>query len=346
MVRGPSAKDKTDAGSPTLEDVARLAGVSTATVSRCLNKPDRVVEETRNRVLKVVQEIGYAPNFGARALAAKRTNTVGVVIPTMENAIFARGLQAFQEELDRSGFTLLVASSSYRPELEEQQIRSLLARGADALMLIGFDRSPSVYDLLRRRGVPYVISWAHDPKNPDPATGFDNRQAMFDLTQHVLNLGHRALAVIAAPQAENDRARDRVTGVMDACRAAGLDTAGIAILETPYSIENGRAAMAELLTRSPRPTVVLCGNDVLAVGALRAARDAGLTVPGDISITGFDDIELAEIVEPGLTTVHVPHRQMGTEAARMIIALLRGETLEPRPPLATRLVHRASLGPA
>ena len=345
MAERQPTREKTDGSSPTLEDVARLAGVSTAPVSRCLNKPDRVVADTRERVMKVVQEIGYAPNFGARALAAKRTNTVGVVIPTMENAIFARGLQAFQEELGRHGFTLLVASSSYRPDLEEQQIRSLLARGADALMLIGFDRDPSVYEFLRRRGVPFVISWAHDPKNPDPATGFDNRQAMVDLTEHVLDLGHRSIAVIAAPQAENDRARERVTGIMDACRKAGLDTSAIPVIEVPYSIENGRAAMTGLLNSSPRPTVVLCGNDVLAVGALRATRAAGLDVPGDISITGFDDIELAEIVEPGLTTVHVPHRQMGTEAARMIVALLGGEELGKSSPLATRIVHRESLGP-
>ena len=124
-----------------------------------------------------------------------------------------------------------------------------------------------------------------------------------------------------------------------------IDTSAIPVIEVPYSIENGRAAMTGLLNRSPRPTVVLCGNDVLAVGALRATRAAGLDVPGDISITGFDDIELAEIVEPGLTTVHVPHRQMGTEAARMIVALLGGEELGKSSPLATRIVHRESLGP-
>ncbi len=346
MPKGPEPKDKIDGASPTLEDVARLAGVSTATVSRCLNTPNRVVERTRNRVMEVIHDIGYAPNFGARALAGKRTNTVGVVIPTMENAIFARGLQAFQEELGRHGFTLLVASSSYRPDLEEQQIRTLLARGADALMLIGFERDQSVYDLLRQRKIPFVVSWAHAPENPYPTAGFDNRQAMADLTRHVLSLGHRALAVIAAPQRENDRARERVAGVIEACNEAGLDAADIPVIEIPYSIENGRAAMTELSNRAPRPTAVLCGNDVLAVGALRAARDMGLRVPEDVSVTGFDDIELAEVVEPGLTTVHVPHGQMGTKAAQLIVSLLRGETPELQPPLATRIVHRQSLASA
>ena len=117
---------------PTLADVARLAAVSTATVSRCLNTPDQVVAETRERVQAAIEKLGYAPNYSARALAANRTHTVGAVIPTMENAIFARGLQAFQEELGERGYTLLVASSAYKPALEAEQIRTLVARGVDA----------------------------------------------------------------------------------------------------------------------------------------------------------------------------------------------------------------------
>ena len=119
---------------PTLEDVAAQSGVSTATVSRCLNSPGQVSKSTRERVMQAVSDLGYAPNFGARALAAKRTNTFGAIIPTMENAIFARGLQAFQDELREHGVTLLVASSSYSPDQEEEQIRSLVTRGADALL--------------------------------------------------------------------------------------------------------------------------------------------------------------------------------------------------------------------
>lgn len=340
-----SQRPKSSSGSPTLEDVARLAGVSTATVSRCLNSPDRVVERTRNRVLQVVHDIGYAPNFGARALAARRTNTVGVVIPTMENAIFARGLQAFQEELGRHGFTLLVASSSYQPELEMLQVRTLLARGADALMLIGFERQQEVYDILDRRGVPYVISWAYHEGQDAPAIGFDNRLAMAELARHVTGLGHRRLAVISAPQAENDRARDRVLGVMDACREAGINTDGVTVIETPYAIENGAAAMERLMSGASRPTAVLCGNDVLAVGAVRAATRLELRVPGDVSITGFDDIEIAQIIEPPLTTIHVPHRQMGRQAAQMIVSLLHGTPVGPLRPLDTHIVHRTSLGP-
>ncbi len=133
---------------PTLDDVAKMADVSTATVSRCLNSPDRVVEATRKRVLSAVDALGYTPNFAARVMAAKRSFTIGAIIPTMENAIFARGLQSFQEELHQRGYTLLVSSSAYKPEIEEEQIRTLIARGADGLLLIGHDRDPKIYDFL------------------------------------------------------------------------------------------------------------------------------------------------------------------------------------------------------
>ncbi|MEM9393166.1 MAG: LacI family DNA-binding transcriptional regulator [Pseudomonadota bacterium] len=331
---------------PTLQDVADAAGVSTATVSRCLNSPEQVTVRTRDRVLSVVKKLGYAPNFGARALAAKRTNTIGAIIPTMENAIFARGLQAFQEELAKHGLTLLVASSSYRPDLEEDQIRTLLARGADALLLIGFERSASVYAQLEQRGTPYVISWSQKEDRRHVAVGFNNHTAMKALAARVFDFGHEHIAVISAPQAENDRARDRVQAVLDATAERGLDPQKVAVIETPYSVENGAEAMGELLSLQPRPTAVLCGNDVLAVGALGQAQSLGLSVPGDVSVTGFDDIEIARIVRPALTTVHVPHREMGRQAARAIAGLLKGEEAPVEGPLLTRIVERDSLGPA
>ena len=171
---------------PTLEDVARTAGVSTATVSRCLNSPDRVVEGTRQRVMKAVETLGYTPNFGARVMAAKRTFTIGAIIPTMENAIFARGLQAFQETLRERGYTLLVSSSAYRPDVEAEQIRALVARGADGLLLIGHARNPELYAYLKQQNVPALTAWSYDPVEEPPSIGFDNRSAMMGLAREVL----------------------------------------------------------------------------------------------------------------------------------------------------------------
>jgi LacI family transcriptional regulator len=331
---------------PTLSDVARQAGVSTATVSRCLNAPDRVVEETRQRVMQAVESLGYVPNFGARAMAAKRTFTIGAIIPTMENAIFARGLQAFQEELHASGYTLLVASSAYRPEVEEEQIRALVARGADGLLLIGHDRDPAIHDYLRRQGVPAMVAWTFADGLDRPAIGFDNRAAMARLAAEVLARGHRRIGVISGLRQGNDRARHRVEGVQDALAAAGLPAAELAVEEAPYEIEHGAATLDRLLARVPGLTAVICGNDVLATGALRRARELGLAVPGDLSITGFDDIELARITVPALTTVHVPHREMGRKAARALIEMVEGKNEGTSLELETSLRLRESLGPA
>jgi len=337
--------NRSDSDVPTITDVARHAGVSTATVSRCLNDPDRVQPKTREKVLSAVRALGYTPNFGARALVAKRTNTVGAVIPTMDNAIFARGLQAFQEALHERGITLLVASSQYRPDLEEEQIRTLLARGADGLLLIGYERSGRIYDELERRGVATVIAWAFQPLSRMPAVGFDNHKAMKALAQAVLARGHRVIGAISATMATNDRARDRVAAIRAAMAEQGIPGSNLRVIETTYSIDSGRLGMAELMSATPRPTVVMCGNDVLAAGAIREARRMGLRVPDDVSITGFDDIELASISDPTLTTVHVPHREMGLRAAMSLLQMLREGKPVVSVELDTELRVRESLGP-
>ncbi|MEM7524141.1 MAG: LacI family DNA-binding transcriptional regulator [Pseudomonadota bacterium] len=330
---------------PTLEDVARRAGVSTATVSRALNAPDRVNTATRDRVMSAVSHLGYSPNFGARALAAKKTNTIGAIIPTMENAIFARGVQAFQEELRLAGVTLLIASSSYRPELEEEQIRTLIARGADALLLIGHDRDEAIYRFLETQKAPVLISWAYDPTAPQVSIGFDNRAAIAALTREVLRQGHRRIAMISAETAQNDRARERRAGVQATLREAGIGDAEFRVVETSYGVDTGAAAFQEVYHAPEPPTAVICGNDVLAVGALKRARELALKIPDDVSITGFDDIELASVVSPALTTVHVPHRQMGREAARMLVRMVNGWTPEESVRLDASVRMRETLGP-
>ncbi len=331
---------------PTLADVARRANVSTATVSRCLNSPQQVGQNTRERVLAAVQELGYAPNFGAQALAAKQTNTVAAVIPTMENAVFARALQAFQEELVRHGKTLLVASSAYDAQLEEQQVRALVARGADGLLLIGYDREPEIYAFLEKQRVPTLIAWSFNPDETRPAIGFDNRAAMAALARQVIGHGHHNIACISAPTLSNDRARGRVQGIRDAKREAGQDPDTLFLIETAYGIETGEVAFREVMTAAPQTTAVMCVNDVLAVGALRAAREMGLAVPGEISITGFDDIEIAMLAEPALTTVHVPHREMGRRAAGMLIQMLRDGPGDQSVELPTEIRLRQSMGSA
>lgn len=328
---------------PTLHDVSKAAGVSTATVSRCLNTPNLVSEDTRKLVNDAVQRLGYAPNFNARAMASRRTHTIGAIIPTMENAVFARGLQAFQEALHAKGFTLLVASSSYRADIEADQIRALVSRGADGLLLIGHDRDPNIYSFLETQNVPALVSWSHDTQSSVPSIGFDNRKSMRALAERVIEMGHRRIAVITAATEVNDRARERVGGVRDALTAADFKADNLTVIETTYGIETGAKAFEQLMAISPRPTAVICGNDVLAVGAIKQARALGIDVPGDVSITGFDDIELATIVMPALTTVHVPHGDMGAGAARLLVEMVEGKTPGRKIELETELRMRESL---
>jgi len=331
---------------PTLQDVARKAGVSTATVSRCFNNPERVVEATRDRILRIVDELGYTPHFGGRALASNRSNTVGAIIPTMENAIFARGLQAFEETLAENGLTLLVASSGYDPERELKQIRTLISQGADGLLLIGHARPDKTYAFLKQRKIPYVITWNYRADASCFNVGFNNRKAAFQLAQKVIGYGHRHIGMISGQTEFNDRATDRVNGVRDAMKHSAIPDDQLTIIRTTYSLTDGGDAFTQLMAHTPRPTAIICGNDVLATGAIGRAIESGIHIPNDVSITGFDDIDLAEVIRPKLTTVHVPHRRMGETAARLLLEIIIDGTDCRSIELDTELVIRESLAQA
>ncbi len=338
------SSDQTPA--PTLEDVARRAEVSTATVSRCLSKPDVVRPQTRERIEAAIAELGYTPHLGARALASNRTGTIGVVIPTMENAIFARGLQAMEEALADQNITLLVATSNYEPDREFEKIRTMVARGVDGLALIGFERPPEAHQFLAARGCPYVLLWNYQKTSPHPCIGFDNQRAAEAMTERVLEFGHRKIAMIAGRTEGNDRAAARVAGVKAVLARHNLALDADSLIECRYSVSQGEAGAEQLLKASNKPTAIICGNDVLASGALRFARRSGYDVPENLSIVGFDDIDLASIVQPELTTVRAPHREMGRAAAEMLLALTDKAPVETRVCFDTTIIERSSLGPA
>jgi LacI family transcriptional regulator len=328
---------------PTVDDVAKLAGVSTATVSRCLNNPETVLEDTRRKVQIAVDELGYTPNFGGRYLASNSSRTMGAIIPTMENAIFARGIQAFQEVLANSGITLLISTSGYDPQREFENIQALVSQGAEGLLLIGAARPKKTYDFLHRRNIPHVIAWNHRQDGEHLYVGFDNYVAMQELTNTVLQMGHRHIAIIAGPTTNNDRIEDRISGAQAAIEKN--NDASLIIKSSPTNtspILSGQA-FEELMALDIRPTVIMCSNDALAVGAIMRAKEMNIRVPEDISITGFDDIDVAEIVTPSLTTVHVPHRHMGEAAARLLLSIRAGKLDQKSIKLDTRVVLRDSL---
>ena len=327
----------------TLADVARAAGVSSATVSRHLNAPGTVAAKTGARIAEAVAALGYTPDHGARAMATGRSQMVGAVVPTMENAIFARGLHAFQAGLAQAGYTLLVASHDYDLAREAELIRTFVSRGADGMLLVGQDRDPAAGTLLRQRGVPTVAAWTHAPDGPFPSVGFDNRAAMRALAEEVLRLGHRRIAMLSAVTVGNDRARLRVAGLRDAMEAEGLDPATLRVVEAGAGIAAAGAAFDRAMMMDAPPTALICGNDVLAAGAMDRARVQRIEVPRDVSITGFDDIDIAGVVTPPLTTVHVPHAEMGRRAAATLVEMIAGRPVPPPEALPATPRYRGTL---
>jgi LacI family transcriptional regulator len=328
---------------PTLLDVAKLAGVSTATVSRCLNKPENVVKATRDKVEAAIEALGYTPNFGGRLLASNRSSIIGAIIPTMENSIFARGIQAFQEELRKSGVTLLISSSGYDPQREFEQVRTLVSQGVEGILLIGVARPEKTYDFLHRRNIPYVITWNYRQNNEHLYAGFDNFAAMHEMTTAVINRGHERIGLITGPSEYNDRIEDRIAGAKSALEDSGLNNLSLGNASNNHSTICAGDAFEKLISDADQLTAVLCGNDVLAVGAILRARKLGIRIPDDVSITGFDDIDLAEVIAPPLTTVHVPHRRMGEAAAQILLELRSGIKNQKSIKIETHVVLRGSL---
>ncbi len=319
-------RKRSGAGSetPGIEDVANLAGVSTASVSRALNDPGRVRPATRKRVMEAIEQLGYVPDAAARALSSRRLRTIGAIVPTLDNAIFASGINALQRRLAQRDFTLLVASSEYDQSEELREANALIARGVDGMMLVGAAHPAALYEMLARKPLPFVNCWTYSADTPHPCIGFDNRLAMHRVADYLLSLGHRRIGMISGFTAENDRARERLEGVRQALARHGLEIRPGQLLERAYEVRDGREA-ARLLLRLPEPpTALICGNDVLAMGALFEAQAQGIAVPRALSIVGFDDLPISANLVPALTTVRVPVGEMGRRAADYLLDRLAG----------------------
>lgn len=314
-----------DGRNVTVRDVAKLAGVSTATVSRALTRPDMVRPGTRERIQRAIGRLDYVSDGVARALSTRRTHTVGAVIPTLNNAIYAVSTHSLQKALEQAGYTLLLACHEFDLAAEARMLRTFASRGVDALVLVGTQHNAETRKLLPSLGLPYVYTWAIDRARRHASVGFDNRAAGRMIAEYLLQLGHKRIGMLSGVLAGNDRARDRMLGVKAALERADLALPPECVVQAAYSLESGREGLAKLL-RAQRVSAVVCGNDVLAIGAIQEAQRMGLDVPGDLSITGFDDMEFATVVTPALTTVRFPVADIGVEAARHIIERLEGKT--------------------
>ena len=331
---------------PTIDDVASAARVSTATVSRVLNKPDAVREALRQRVTEAVIRLGYVPHAGARALMLHRSGTVGAVFPTVDNAIFAKAIEALQRRLTDAGLQLLIATSGYDVDTEARQAMNLVTRGADALALCGVGQSPQLLKFLRQRALPTVHVMTYPAPAETVCVGFDNAKAIGQAVRYLLDLGHRRVAMLAGITRHNDRARARVAGVRKALKEAGIDLPPARIVERPYGLAEARDGFRALMAARPAPTAMLCGNDVLAFGALLEAQKMKIAVPKALSVIGFDDLEMARHIHPALTTVHVPTEKMWGAAADRLIEALDQRPVATATEVEVELVVRDSTGPA
>ncbi|OGA47614.1 MAG: hypothetical protein A3F74_23025 [Betaproteobacteria bacterium RIFCSPLOWO2_12_FULL_62_58] len=334
------------ASSTKLIDVARLAQVSTATVSRALSNPGRVSAQALRRVESAVQQLRYVPHGAARALRSQRTRAIGAVVPTLSNAIFADYTQALHKALEARGYRMLLACNEYDPVSEEALVAPLLEHGIDALVLVGRDHSAGLFRNMEEHRLPYVLTWTTSDSSERPCIGFRNREAAAHVADYLIDLQHREFAMIAGIGRGNDRARERVEGVRMALAARGLQLKPARILESPYSFMAGRQAMRKLMSLTPQPTAVICGNDVLAIGALAECHAMGVDVPRTVSITGFDDMQMASITIPPLTTVRVPTEKLGQLAADYIVNRVEGAEGTVTPELTVDLVVRGTTGPS
>jgi LacI family transcriptional regulator len=323
-------------------DVARAAKVSVGTVSNVVSGARNVRPETRERVERAIAELGFRPNTIARALIRRRTQTVGMVIPDVTNPFFSDLIWEVERALTDADYAVVFGNSANDPVRERSYLEAFLSRRVDALVVVvtaGAD-----LDFVRGLAaeVPTVFVDRLVPPDVESVVG-DNAAGMTLVVDHFVALGHRRLALVNGDEGL-ETARARQAGLEAALARHGLELAARSTGE--FTLESGEEQAEALFGRGERPTAVVAANDLLAMGVLAAASSRGLNVPGDISVSGYDDIAYAAFTSPPLTTVRQPARSMGEEAVRLLLARLEGEGNRPRRVVVEpELRVRTSTGP-
>lgn len=334
-----------------VREVAQLAGVSVATVSRVLNTPEKVVKKTADKVLAAADALNFLPNNAARVLSQQQSRTLGIVIPTFENQIYAKFIDALEGALARAHYSLLVTTTQKGRVSEFDKVRELVNMGVDAVILPGGSHSPETLDYLTRFAVPVVFNSIHLPDSPLVTVGYDNYGLARALAEYLISLGHRRIVILSERLAHNDRTRLRYDGAVSALQTLAHSSSDRELDQFVDVTTAGASAAIDALQRGEQGglcddiTAVMCLNDVLASGAMLALQRRGIRVPQQVSVVGFDDLEMAEFLNPPLTTVSLPVEEMGEVIARTLIGHLEDGT-----PLSSRLldaslVIRGSAGP-
>lgn len=328
-----------------IRQVALHVGVSTASISRAVNNPESVSGELRARIDHAIAELGYIPDGAARALSSRRTRTIGAIIPTVDNAMFARGIEALQNYLSAQGYLLLLATSGYDPQIEYQQVQNMVSRGIDGLILRGDTHTEPLRRLLAAQRIPFVNVGVYHPDKPYASVGANNELAAWRACRYLIELGHRDIGIVAAITHNNDRASMRAAGIRRALTEAGLALRPEWYLEVPYRLDDARQAARNLLSQKEHPTALVCGNDVIAYGVMLEAERQGLKLPGDLSVMGFDDLEWSRHLRPSLTTMHVPTDEVWTRAGAYLVTTLNNLPATLHHEIDVSLVVRESTSP-
>ena len=319
----------------TMRDVARQAGVSVATVSRAFNEGSTVRDLTRDRILEAAARMRYVPNATARSLTTTTTECVGVLLPNLYGEFYSEVIRGVEGAVRERGYHTLLSSVHDGPAELVAALRALAGR-VDGLVVMSPDLEADVLEANLPAGLPVVLLGAAVPGHS--AVVVDNAAAADEMVRHLAGLGHRRVAIVNGA-AGNADARARLAGYRRAVRACGLEADAALEAAGDFTESSGYAAARRLL-EGERPTAVFAANDSMAIGALRAFREAGLEVPRDLALAGFDDIPVAEYVTPALTSVHVPIHEMG----RLAVGLVLEDGPARAVTLATRLVLRESCG--
>jgi LacI family transcriptional regulator len=344
-----SRRSAASAPSVTLRDVARAAGVHTATVSRALNEQTRglINDETARRVIAEAARLGYRPNSIARGLKTNRSYTVGVVVPDLRNPLFPPILRGIEERLEPSGYTSLLANTDNDPERERLGFDALRARQVDGYITATAQREHPLLHEVAAAGRPLVLVNRVADTVDLPSVTADDRGGMRMAVEHVHELGHERIAYVGGSPALSTGAGRR-DGFVRAMSELGLaiDDDRVAV-GVAYAEEEGARLTRDLLSRGETPTAIVAGNDLMALGCIDALREAGLDVPGDVSVVGFNDMDFSERFCPPLTTIRVPHHELGVQAAELLLERLASPASETRHVvLPVELVVRGSTAPA
>src|SRR5438034_3196037 len=331
-----------------MADVARAAGVSKSSVSRAINEvPGGVAPAVAERVRRAIEELGYVPNAIAASLKQQRTKTVGLILPDLGNPFFALVAAGIEAEIRDAGYTLLVANTSNDHGRETSIMRALLERQIDALLIASSGPGGEHLQLALDRGVHVVLVDTHPQRLTTDCVMADNERGAADATRHLLELGHSDIGVVTGLLANDSSAAERLAGVRRTLRRAGLDLPEQRCVSGDYGSASGEQATRELLERADRPTALFVTNNLMTLGALRTIAELGLSVPEDVSLVGFDDMDWYPIARPPVTTVAQPAYEIGRRAAqRLLLRIRSSHRLAPKTiRLPTELIVRASTAP-